>query len=398
MDLEKRNMNFEDIAVKILLTSKQELYIEMRYLLELLNFFSYKMDKSTFFVGTQGDTILFNPLMIAKKYKENPVIINRAYLHMVLHCMFKHVFIGGKIAIINSSNSTNNTDITTKQGLWNVACDIAVEYIIDGMEENCVKRLVPSQREKIYEILKKECGYPSAENVYRYLLKCSQLEQQKWIYSDTFLSDDHKYWYDEKQKKDGDNKSEQQENDEQQDGDSEQNDSKESQSQSSIIASESDMQDKWEKLGNKLMTELTTFGTGMGKEQKRLIEGVGLIKKKSYSYKEFLRKFAIMTEEMHVDMESFDYGFYNYGIQTYGNLPLIEELEYKEERRIETFVIVIDTSGSCSGEAVKTFLEETYSVLKEREYFAEKINLHIIQCDNAIQSDSYISDLAELEV
>ena len=36
---------------------------------------------------------------------------------------------------------------------------------------------------------------------------------------------------------------------------------------------------------------------------------------------------------MHVDMDSFDYGFYNYGMTVYGNMPLIEELEYREEEQ-----------------------------------------------------------------
>lgn len=34
----------------------------------------------------------------------------------------------------------------------------------------------------------------------------------------------------------------------------------------------------------------------------------------------------------------------------YGNMPLIEPLETKEERKVEDFVIVIDTSMSCKGE------------------------------------------------
>lgn len=43
------------------------------------------------------------------------------------------------------------------------------------------------------------------------------------------------------------------------------------------------------------------------------------------SYKEFLKRFAVVREEVSVDMDSFDYGFYMYGLQHYGNMPLIEE-------------------------------------------------------------------------
>ena len=84
-----------------------------------------------------------------------------------------------------------------------------------------------------------------------------------------------------------------------------------------------------------------------------------------YDYKEFLRKFSVLKEEMQVDPDSFDYIFYTYGLEHYGNMPLIEPLETKEIRKIEDFVIVIDTSMSCKGELIRHFLEETYSVLSE---------------------------------
>ncbi len=58
---------------------------------------------------------------------------------------------------------------------------------------------------------------------------------------------------------------------------------------------------------------------------------------------------------MHIDMDSFDYGYYHYGLTLYGNIPLIEELEYKEETGIEDFVIVIDTSGSCASSLIQNF-------------------------------------------
>lgn len=75
---------------------------------------------------------------------------------------------------------------------------------------------------------------------------------------------------------------------------------------------------------------------------------------------------------MHVDMDSFDYGFYNYGMTVYGNMPLIEELEYREESRIKDFVIVIDTSGSCAFTLVQKFINETLGILTESDLFFEK--------------------------
>ena len=74
----------------------------------------------------------------------------------------------------------------------------------------------------------------------------------------------------------------------------------------------------------------------------------------------------------------------------YVNMPVFVPLETKEERKVEDFVIVIDTSMSCKGELVRKFLEETYSVLGETESFFRRIHVHIIQCDEKIQSDVVI--------
>jgi hypothetical protein len=96
-------------------------------------------------------------------------------------------------------------------------------------------------------------------------------------------------------------------------------------------------------------------------------------------------------------MDSFDYVFYNYGLTLYGNMPLIEPQEFKEVHKIEEFVIVIDTSMSCSGELVKTFLEQTYHILAETESFFRKIHIRILQCDEKVQSDVKITCQEELK-
>ena len=88
---------------------------------------------------------------------------------------------------------------------------------------------------------------------------------------------------------------------------------------------------------------------------------------------------------MELDLESFDYIFYHLGMEEYGNMPLIEPLEYKEVNRMEELVIAIDTSGSCSSETVQQFLGETYRILSDRENFFRKMKVYLIQCDCCIQ-------------
>ena len=54
--------------------------------------------------------------------------------------------------------------------------------------------------------------------------------------------------------------------------------------------------------------------------------------------------------------------------------------------KIQDLVIAIDTSGSCSLETVSRFLSETLVILSSSENFFKKMNVHLIQCDSAIQS------------
>ena len=49
------------------------------------------------------------------------------------------------------------------------------------------------------------------------------------------------------------------------------------------------------------------------------------------------------------------------------------------------------------GELVKKFLEETYGVLSENDSFFRKVNIHIIQCDDQVQTDQKITCEEELK-
>ena len=113
-------------------------------------------------------------------------------------------------------------------------------------------------------------------------------------------------------------------------------------------------------------------------------------------YRAFLRRFAAPKEVAAVDGDAFDYGFYSYGLRLYGNMPLVEPPETREEKRIEDFVIAIDTSMSTSGERVRQFLVCTYAILRSAGTFTRKVNIRILQCDDRIRADDAIQDLEDL--
>ena len=92
---------------------------------------------------------------------------------------------------------------------------------------------------------------------------------------------------------------------------------------------------------------MQTFSKDWGDTAGDLLAALTLEHRECYDYRDFLRHFAVWGEEICPDDDSFDYIFYTYGMDHYKNMPLIEPLEYKDVKKIDEFVIAIDTSQSC---------------------------------------------------
>ena len=84
-------------------------------------------------------------------------------------------------------------------------------------------------------------------------------------------------------------------------------------------------------------------------------------------------------------------------MEHYGNMPIIEENEFRETRKVEELAIVIDTSASCQDALVQEFLNETATILASQETFFHKVNVHVIECDEHVQSDILITNVADMK-
>jgi hypothetical protein len=155
-------------------------------------------------------------------------------------------------------------------------------------------------------------------------------------------------------------------------------------------------EEEWRKITKRIQTELKSFSKGKGGSES-LDKNIDEAVRERYNYREILERFTVMGEQLSINDDEFDYVYYTYGLRTYGNLPLVEPLEYKEEKKIKEFVIAIDTSASCKGDIVKQFVEKTYEILMDQENFFHKINIHIVQCDAQIQSDTKITNEDEFK-
>ncbi|MGN1350203.1 MAG: VWA-like domain-containing protein [Anaerovoracaceae bacterium] len=158
-----------------------------------------------------------------------------------------------------------------------------------------------------------------------------------------------------------------------------------------------ELEEKWKEISERMLVDLETASKEWGDKSDGMVQGIKKINRDKYDYATFLRKFSTLREDIQINDDEFDYVYYTLGMERYGNIPLIEPLEYKEVRKVRDFVIAIDTSGSCAGEVVQKFLDKTFSIFMQQENFFRKINLHIIQCDAQIQEVAKITNKTEFE-
>ncbi|MCD2492943.1 VWA-like domain-containing protein [Lacrimispora sp. NSJ-141] len=339
---------WDRIGKEILETARNELYLNMRFLDLALCSLSFLLDTEVKRAGTDGCAVHFEPYALAELYQSDRRYLNRLYLHMVFHCLFRHLTRRGK----------------RREDYWNLSCDIAMESIIDGLLKRSVRRAVDPVRKETYEMLEGRLEVFTAEGIYQVLMEQRLTEKQMERLEQAFWVDDHSFWPREESGEPPELKEQ--------------------------------LEQKWQDIAERTETRMETIGRDQSEESGNLLDQIRAENRKRCDYRAFLKKFAVLREEMQVDTDSFDYGFYSYGLRLYGNMPLIEPQEFKEVKKIQDFIIAVDTSMSCSGELIKSFLFETYGILSETSSFFKKVNVHIIQCDEAVRSDVEITCGEEL--
>lgn len=360
--ISKKETELENLAADVLEIARGRLLVNLRYMDVALTFHEREVYHGSF--STDGRVLYYDPVFVLRTYRESKEKLTRIYLHLVLHCVFCHPFIG------------HDAD----RRLWDLACDIATESVICELDLPCTRSDDDGRRRDMLRKIRRESGFLTAEKIYNALRKgdlsfadtdtVEKLEQ-------LFLSDEHSAWY----------------SDDLQPPAVQAVMPGDPQPEYDDMNAESD----WKEIAGQVEMEIETFAKVRGKFASSLVQNLRAVNRERYDYTEFLRKFAAVSETVKVSDDEFDYIYYNYGLQHYHKMPLIEPLEYREDSRIKDFVIAIDTSGSVAGEEVQTFLQKTYNILKSRESFHNRINVHIVQCDAQIQSDDVITSSEDFD-
>lgn len=285
--------------------------------------------------------IFYDPEVLLKQYKLENAYVMRLYLHILFHCIFNHAYFASD----------------KERKYWDLACDIATENIILGLNIKTLALNDDVGRKNEIKILNKNSVKLTAEKIYSYFLTNGiSFEGEKRL-KELFTFDDHRVFYESRDEKQA---------------------------------------EEFLKLSERIKADIGSFTKKTGASM-ALSDNLEEVTKERYNYEDILKHFTVMGEDLGVNDDEFDYIYYTFGLKNYGNMPLIEPLEYKDVKKVKEFVIAIDTSASTKGSTVRTFLNKTYNILKSTESFFTKVNIHIIECDNEIREDIKISSDADFE-
>ena len=355
------------VASEVLNFSRQRTLVNMRFLEPAIRMLTESPSKCmcnrSYGMGTDGKNLYYNPEYVLRAYQKEKGFVSRMYMHLVVHGIFRHFFVNPQI----------------EQRKWDLACDMATEYIIESWKLDFADISAGADEKRELDRIRKNVGLMNAEKIYGYLKKTKESEIDRL--EKIFRRDDHSFWYSETKNR----------------NDVIQMKSRQMNQNREVTFSSQKLEELWKQVAQKIQVDLETFMRSRSGETGDFLVNLKLANRKKQDYSAFLRKFSRLGEHMKINDEEFDYNFYTYGIQLYGNMPLIEPLEYKDVRVVKTFVTVIDTSGSVEEEKLRRFLEKTYQILKSGQESEDRVNFHLIQCDALVQKDVKITSEKELE-
>ncbi len=385
-----------ELAIKILNHSRNMLLLDLRFMEKAVGLLEPTPYEGTLCVD--GRRLYFDYSYVLSHFQISERCVLRGYLHMILHCVFRHFIVAPSV----------------DRRYWDLACDIAVEVMMGELGYiDPDPRRASNQSMEIGK-LKSSLKFLTAEKIYEHFQNDPPSENRLAALEKLFAEDEHELWYGMWKKKkrldsgkgdDGEDSDDEREVtvtiESSGEGDGEE-DGEGSNSLTDSAKYDEDfdpeeLENQWKSISQRMQTDLETLSQKRGSKAGNLVQNLQAVNREKYDYAEFLRKFAVYGEEMKTDEDSFDYNFYCYGLEQYGNAAIIEPLEYSDVKRVREFVIAIDTSGSVQGDIVQTFLQKTYNILKQQESFFSKVNIHIIQCDATVQEDAKITKTEEFD-
>ena len=282
------------------------------------------------------------PAVRAAAPSKTPALIARAYLHMTLHCLLRHPFLPEGADPLR----------------WSCACDAAVCAVLQQLESPAIHVEDPERDAELARILE-GAGDSTAAGIYAYLKRAGLDEAELVRLNVLFGMDGHDQWNagapDARQ---------------------------EARPDADSVA---ELRRRWEKIARQ--TQMDVERDAAKGDTAALSVSLGRVEASFMGLDELLRQFAAPSEAVQVNPDEFDYIYYTYGLATYGNIPLVEPLEYRESPRLRDFVVAIDTSGSVDEALARRFVAHACGMLLGSRALGNDSRVRVVQCDNAIQDE-----------
>ena len=189
-EMTEGKMRINKAARDVLRLSRNTLIVNLRFLDTAISRLQ-PVPVDNLIYATDGIHLGYGPKHILLRFKGEAEQPARDYLHVVLHCVFSHMFVSTLI----------------DQELWNLACDIAVENTIADLGFRAVETSVQAKQNTEISKLKSNVNMLTAEKIYAYFrdqnISIDEINQLRKL----FEVDDHSVWYGESQPFGGNGKS-----------------------------------------------------------------------------------------------------------------------------------------------------------------------------------------------
>ena len=324
----------KDVAELIVENALTDLCVDLRFMTNPVMSITVDVGEGDGPYGYDSGRLYFFSDRVISDYKVCPNLIARTISHMILHLVL--------------GNFERDTD-----EMRNLAEDMIIEYTLDLLDSPSITVEGRDSRIYLFEELQKKAGSPTVDLLSARLHDLSAFRIAE--YTKLFRRDSHE------RRDEGEHP-------------------------------------EWTEISRQMMVEIEGFSKTLDGRSDALMRILRIRNSRHVDHLTFLRKFMSVRERMGVSMDEFDPIYYTYGLEHYGNVPLIDSLERSNSLVIEDFIVAIDTSGSTMRGPVIGFVQDVYRIMEQCR-ISERTNLHIIQCDDDIREDRVIrnrQDIREL--
>ena len=173
--------NLSELAARAMTLARNHIVMHLRFM-DMAVFRLRPVPADTSY-ATEGLHLFYGEKHVLRRYlRFDQQGLSRDYLHILLHCVFRHPFIASLV----------------EQSRWDVACDIAVNDMILSMNDDHFAVPGDDARRRVIEQLSAKVKPLTAERLYRYF--ADNPPELSWY--DLFRVDDHVLWHKPKQARD----------------------------------------------------------------------------------------------------------------------------------------------------------------------------------------------------